>query len=227
MTTLASAVETDPNYQLCLDHGFVGLVDAMPSTPGEGDSAIVQAARVSYGKGTRKVSEDRGLIRYLLRHHHTTPFEMVEFKFHCKIPIFVARQWIRHRTACLAGNNILNFDLGSNSNKFGHYPISVENFFNKWHFGATESSNKIRYYEDILDKLDKINDYETYTLRGLCNILGTREGRIQQLVSKNKIRSCKVSGKRQIFGQNFKDDIKKVATEEYAYNVPLKDRVKQ
>tara|TARA_B110000116_G_scaffold102929_1_gene89636 strand:- start:3506 stop:4402 length:897 start_codon:yes stop_codon:yes gene_type:complete len=64
-----------------------------------GDNAIVQAARVSYGKGTSKLSQDRGLIRYLMRHRHSTPFEMVEFKFHCKMPIFVARQWVRHRTA--------------------------------------------------------------------------------------------------------------------------------
>ena len=78
----------------CLDKGFVRLVDSMG-----GDNAIVQAARVSYGKGTSKVSQDRGLIRYLMRHRHSTPFEMVEFKFHCKMPIFVARQWVRHRTA--------------------------------------------------------------------------------------------------------------------------------
>ncbi len=77
-----------------LDHGFVRLIDYMGS-----DDAIVQAARVSYGAGTKKVSEDRGLIRYLMRHKHTTPLEMVEFKFHVKLPIFVARQWIRHRTA--------------------------------------------------------------------------------------------------------------------------------
>src|SRR5216117_109636 len=77
-----------------LDDGFVRVVDYMGS-----DSAIVQAARVSYGKGTKKVNEDRGLIRYLLRHRHTTPFEMCEIKFHVKLPIFVARQWIRHRTA--------------------------------------------------------------------------------------------------------------------------------
>ena len=83
-------------------HGFVALVDVMPRLAPEGqtaDAAIVQAARVSYGQGTKHVSEDRGLIRYLLRHRHTTPFEMVEFKFHCRMPIFVARQWIRHRTA--------------------------------------------------------------------------------------------------------------------------------
>ena len=78
----------------CLDRGFVYLVDYMG-----GDAAIVQAARVSYGLGTKSVSEDRGLIRYLMRHQHTTPFEMVELKFHVKLPIFVARQFIRHRTA--------------------------------------------------------------------------------------------------------------------------------
>ena len=78
----------------CLNAGFVRLVDYMG-----GDESIVQAARVSYGKGTKSVSEDRILLRYLMRHLHTTPFEMVELKFHVKLPIFVARQWIRHRTA--------------------------------------------------------------------------------------------------------------------------------
>src|SRR5271167_311931 len=76
------------------DHGFVRVVDYMGD-----DAAIVQAARVSYGRGTRKVSEDQGLINYLMRHRHTTPFEMCEIKYHVKLPIFVARQWIRHRTA--------------------------------------------------------------------------------------------------------------------------------
>lgn len=85
----------------CLDKGFVRLIDSMPRLVPDktADFAIVQAARVSYGDGTKSVNEDRGLIRYLLRHTHTTPFEMIEFKFHCKMPIFVARQWIRHRTA--------------------------------------------------------------------------------------------------------------------------------
>jgi thymidylate synthase (FAD) len=77
-----------------LDHGFVRVVDYMGD-----DAAVVQAARVSYGRGTRKVSEDEGLIRYLMRHWHSTPFEMCEIKYHVKLPIFVARQWIRHRTA--------------------------------------------------------------------------------------------------------------------------------
>lgn len=77
-----------------LDHGFVRVIDYMGD-----DSAVVQAARVSYGRGTKKSSEDKGLIHYLLRHRHTTPFEMCEIKFHVKLPIFVAREWIRHRTA--------------------------------------------------------------------------------------------------------------------------------
>ncbi len=77
-----------------LDHGFVRVIDYFGD-----DGAVVQAARVSYGRGTRKVSDDRNLIRYLMRHRHSTPFEMAEIKLHVKLPIFVARQWIRHRTA--------------------------------------------------------------------------------------------------------------------------------
>lgn len=95
----------------CLDHGFVRLVDYFGD-----DAAIVQAARVSYGTGTKKINEDRGLIRYLMRNWHTTPFEMCELKFHCKMPIFVARQWIRHRTA--------------NVNEYsGRYSVMSDNFY--------------------------------------------------------------------------------------------------
>ena len=77
-----------------LDHGFIRVIDYMWD-----DTSIVQAARVSYGKGTKKVSTDSGLIKYLMRHWHSTPFEMCEIKYHVKLPIFIARQWIRHRTA--------------------------------------------------------------------------------------------------------------------------------
>ena len=101
----------------CLDKGFVRLVDSMG-----GDDAIVQAARVSYGKGTSKLSQDRGLIRYLMRHRHTTPFEMVEFKFHCKMPIFVARQWVRHRTA-----NINEYSLRYSEARDEFYFPNTEN----------------------------------------------------------------------------------------------------
>jgi len=82
------------NAHEVLDHGFVRVIDYMGN-----DDAIVQAARVSYGAGTKHVQNDEGLIRYLMRHWHSTPFEMCEVKLHVKLPVFVARQWIRHRTA--------------------------------------------------------------------------------------------------------------------------------
>ena len=92
-TSLGDQYVWEPQYTEVLDHGFVGLIDFMGD-----DMSIVNAARVSYGAGTKKVNTDEGLIRYLMRHQHNTPFEMVEFKFHVKAPIFVFRQWHRHRT---------------------------------------------------------------------------------------------------------------------------------
>ena len=94
--TSPAAEEILGGYFPALDHGFVALVDYMGT-----DDDVERAARVSYGYGTRKVSATRGLVRYLRRHRHTTPSEMVEFKFHCAMPMFVARQWIRHRTASI------------------------------------------------------------------------------------------------------------------------------
>jgi thymidylate synthase (FAD) len=106
-------------------HGLVALLDVMPRFAPIGktaDFAIVQAARVSYGDGTKQVNEDRGLIRYLARHRHTTPFEMVEFKFHHVMPIFVARQWIRHRTA-----NVNEYSARYSVVKDRFYRPSLEN----------------------------------------------------------------------------------------------------
>ena len=102
---------SDDGYVKVLDHGFVGLVDTMGD-----DDAVVQAARVSYGSGTKTVNTDRNLIRYLLRHRHSTPFEMCEVKFHIKLPIFVMRQLIRHRTASV--------------NEYsGRYSVMSDNFY--------------------------------------------------------------------------------------------------
>ena len=135
----------------CLDKGFVRLVDSMG-----GDDAIVQSARVSYGKGTSKVSQDRGLIRYLMRHRHTTPFEMVEFKFHCKMPIFVARQWVRHRTA-----NINEYSLRySEARDEFYYPdpdnIEFQSALNKQgRMGEVDSELKQkvqRYFKEISER---------------------------------------------------------------------------
>lgn len=94
--TKQAEILNDPKYVSVLDHGFVGLVDTMGT-----DGSIVQAARVSYGDGTKSVLEDRALIRYLMKHKHTSPFEMCQIKIHIKMPIFVMRQWVRHRTASL------------------------------------------------------------------------------------------------------------------------------
>lgn len=94
--TKQSEILNDPKYIPVLDHGFVGLIATMGN-----DSDIVSAARVSYGDGTKSVNEDRGLIRYLIRHKHTSPIEMAEVKLHIRCPIFVMRQWVRHRTASL------------------------------------------------------------------------------------------------------------------------------
>jgi thymidylate synthase (FAD) len=112
-----------------LSHGFVALVDYMGN-----DAAIVQAARVSYGQGTKSVRDDRGLIRYLMRHRHTTPFEMVEYKFLVRLPIFVARQWIRHRTACLAEGTRVCFDLPA-ATKGGRarlYSLPIEDLWKRF-----------------------------------------------------------------------------------------------
>ena len=137
-------LESSNNTIKCLDKRFVRLVDSMG-----GDNAIVQAARVSYGKGTSKVSQDRGLIRYLMRHRHTTPLEMVEFKFHCKMPIFVARQWVRHRTA-----NINEYSL--------RYSEARDEFYipNKEHIQFQSTLNKQGRMGDVSDELkNKVQDY--------------------------------------------------------------------
>ena len=119
--TSPAAEEILGGYFPVLDHGFVSLVDYMGT-----DEDIERAARVSYGYGTRKRSATRGLIRYLRRHAHTTPSEMVEFKFHCSMPIFVARQWIRHRTACLAEGTEVYFDLPGGMDRDAPHRVRIE-----------------------------------------------------------------------------------------------------
>ena len=141
-----------------LDHGFVRVIDYMGD-----DSSIVQSARVSYGKGTKKVSTDSGLIKYLMRHRHSTPFEMCEIKYHVKLPIFIARQWIRHRTA--------------NVNEYSaRYSILDKEFYmpSKDHLAAQSTSNRQgrgnlingKQADDILNilKKDAEQTYDNYEL---------------------------------------------------------------
>ncbi len=140
----------------CLDHGFVRLVDYMGD-----DAAIVQAARVSYGAGTRAVSEDRALIRYLVRHRHTTPFEMCELKLHVKLPIFVARQWIRHRMASV---NEISARYSILDREF-YLPraedLAVQSVNNKQGRGATLEADAAARVLDLLRR-DATNAYTTY-----------------------------------------------------------------
>ncbi len=112
-----------------LDDGFIRVIDYMGS-----DQSVVQAARVSYGAGTKKVSQDRGLIRYLMRHRHTTPFEMCEIKFHVRVPMDTWRQWIRHRTACLAEGTEIYFDLPGGIPRCGNqlYKLKIEDIWRKF-----------------------------------------------------------------------------------------------
>jgi len=147
-----------------LDHGFVRVIDYMGD-----DSAVVQAARVSYGKGTKKVSEDRGLIHYLMRHRHTTPFEMCEIKFHVKLPIFVARQWIRHRTA--------------NVNEYSaRYSILDNEFYlpAKEHLAAQSSANRQGRGDVLNDKeaarvLDLLKRDAEQAYRGYVEMLNEND----------------------------------------------------
>ena len=158
----------------CLDHGFVRLIDYMGD-----DSAIVQAARVSYGKGTKSISNDRGLLRYLIRNRHTSPFEMNEIKLHVKMPIFVARQWIRHRTANVneisARYSILDKEFYLPSPK----DMAVQSENNKQGRGNVLDSEHAALALELLKK-DALGAYETYE-----TLLGDEFGLARELARMN------------------------------------------
>jgi thymidylate synthase (FAD) len=165
----------------CLDRGFIYLVDYFG-----GDDAIVQAARVSYGLGTKTLHEDRGLIRYLMRHQHTTPFEMVELKFHVKLPIFVARQWIRHRTACLTGDVHLVFDLpgGERRGKRHHYRMTIAKFFSLWHEGTRHPIPKKKPLF-----LERVDPNTEYTVPELSRLVERRQEDLRNLIRAGTLRA--------------------------------------
>ena len=139
-----------------LDHGFVRLVDYLG-----GDESIVKAARVSYGRGTKQVHEDRGLIRYLMRHRHTTPFEMVELTFHAKMPIFVARQWIRHRTANVNEESARYSVLGNEFYLPDPVDLGIQSKKNRQGRDEPVSAKEAILILEML-KQDSINAYDHY-----------------------------------------------------------------
>ncbi|AIL12882.1 FAD-dependent thymidylate synthase [Candidatus Paracaedimonas acanthamoebae] len=139
-----------------LDHGFIRVIDYMGD-----DTAIVQAARVSYGKGTKQIQQDKGLINYLMRHRHTTPFEMCEIKYHIKLPIFVARQWIRHRTANVNEYSARYSILGKEYYIPRAEDLSVQSTTNRQGRGSAMSSEESAKVLDLLRK-DAELVYEHY-----------------------------------------------------------------
>jgi len=173
-------VAGDSRYTQVLDKGFVGLIDYMGD-----DAAIVQAARVSYGAGTKSVNEDRGLIRYLMRNSHSTPFEMVEFKFHLKMPIFVMRQHVRHRMASI---NEYSGRYSVMTDEFyipEHSRLQAQSSDNKQGSGAQLQGQELEMAfntiqrvsaENYLDYLSLINDPD-----GRNYNLGEREGLAREL----------------------------------------------
>ena len=160
-----------------LSHGYVVLVDYMGN-----DAAIVQAARVSYGAGTKSVRDDRGLIRYLMRHRHTTPFEMVEFKFLARLPIYVARQWIRHRTACLAEGSRVIFDLPKGPRRGGAsaHPMPIEEIWRKFqptrNLDPRQQRNPHFRRDQVRSMLLRQLDEESRTIRHTHLVNVTRNG---------------------------------------------------
>jgi len=141
-----------------LDHGFIRVVDYMGD-----DTSIVQAARVSYGKGTKKVSTDSGLIKYLMRHWHSTPFEMCEIKYHVKLPIFIARQWIRHRTANVNEYSARYSILDKEFYLPKHEHLATQSKNNRQGRGEVLQGEKAKKVLDIL-KNDAEITYKNYEL---------------------------------------------------------------
>ena len=140
-----------------LDHGFIRVIDYMGT-----DASIVQAARVSYGKGTKQTNQDRGLINYLMRHKHTTPFEMCDIKFHVKLPIFVARQWIRHRTSSVNEYSARYSILGNEFYLPEKQQLSSQSSVNKQ--GRADNNLPEEYVDKVLGilKSDSLQCYNHY-----------------------------------------------------------------
>lgn len=192
-------------YAKCLNLGFVGLIDLMPRLVFEGrkcDDAVVQAARVSFGQGIKTPEEDRNLIRYLFRHNHTTPLEMVEFKFHAKLPIFVARQWIRHRTACITGDTLLHFDLPGGIERKGNqlYTLSVDQIYER--FQPTENKTRPDKQKYRYHKRDQV---QGMMLR--CLDEETRE------VIHTRIVDIWISGEKEVYELSFNGNIIKASAD--------------
>ena len=198
-------VLNDPNYKKVLDKGFVGLIDHMGC-----DHDIAKSARVSYGAGTKSVRQDTGLIRYLVKHDHTSPIEMGEVKLHVKMPMFVARQWVRHRTACLSGDTILSFSLPTKNDELGtHFPRSIKDICDMWHSKKTQKSGSGKHWKTL--GTAGIIPSKIYSPSELAKISGRNPGYFRNNPDGLKItRNNNASGSEpviQILGQDYLDYI--------------------
>ena len=207
-------------YFPVLDHGFVALVDYMGT-----DECIERAARVSYGYGTRKASLTRGLLRYLRRHLHTTPSEMLELKFHCCMPMFIARQWIRHRSACLASDARLIFDLPGAQRRARrhHHAVSIADFHHRWHHGTEHplAKKKPAYLERL--EMDR-----EYTIPELSRLVDRTEETLRNYVREGVLAARRTTPDprtRSIFvsGAAWRD----FATREHVTKVNMKPRLQR
>ncbi len=182
MTEYPTATDVaDPNRPTIKvhEHGHVALVDKMGD-----DAAIVQAARVSYGKGTKTRQTDRGLIRYCMRKRHTSIFEQVEFKFHIKLPIFVMRQLIRHRTACLAGDTKLVFK----SSKGAYRTCTMKDFYHKFH-GLNQQKNGEKKKKTYIGR---INPEKIYSPKTLSKKVKRSEMTIRSMINSGRLKADKL-----------------------------------
>ncbi len=203
-------------YRRILDHGFVALIDVMG-----GDASIVQAARVSYGKGTKTMRSDKALISYLMRHSHNTPSEMVEFKFLMRIPLFIARQVIRHRTACLAGDTALSFDLpgAERRGRRHHLAKTIAEFHRLWHEGAVP----IRISRKKPTYLDRVDSDETYTAPELARLVQRRSETIRHMIRRGDLEAEKRSGRLFVQGRAWH----RWAESRASVSVPMRDRLRR
>lgn len=162
-----------------LDKGFVSLIDFLG-----GDLAVVQAARVSFGQETKGDERDRKLINYLMHHEHGTPFEMSVFKFHIKAPIFVARQWMRHRVGCLSGETLLHFDLplGKWRGKSKLHKTSLGKLYELWHEG---SAHRVSKHKPLF--LERVKADESYTVTELARLVERRAETLHGLIRRGEL----------------------------------------
>ena len=179
-----------------LDDGFVCLVDVMGD-----DAAVCQAARVSYGAGTKRVSDDRTLIRYLMRHWHSTPFEMAELKFLLRVPMDTWRQQIRHRTACLAGATELHFDLPGADERGRRqlYKVRLDDLHRRWTEGTVSEFSGQRKPH----RCDAVDIGREYTVPDLAALVGRRAGGLRTMVRAGHLKGRKSGGRILIRGEDW------------------------